>query len=86
MRSALILVDGAMHLGLHLVEITLGPEPPSLDTDEGIAADAVVGVGADSHRVTMDTRPRRFADLPFACAGDGDGGTTFVASSATAFA
>jgi hypothetical protein len=85
-RAALILVDGTMDLGLHLVEITLGSEPPSLDANEGIAADAVVGVGADSHRATTGTCPRRFAVPPFARAGDGDGGTTFVVSSATAFA
>src|SRR4051794_6908187 len=75
-----------MHLGLHLVEVTLGPEPPTLDPHKRITADAVVGVGADTHRATMDTRPRRLPDPPRARAGHGEGGTTFAASSATAFA
>src|SRR5437763_359391 len=84
MRAALVLVDRAMHLGLDLVEVAFRPEPPPLDADERIAADAVIGVGANGHRATAETR-RRFPP-PRARGADADGGNTLVASSATALA
>ena len=61
-RPALVVVDRALDLDVHLGELALRLQPPTLDAGDRVVADDVVGVGARRHRsrrrVTTPTSSR----------------------------
>jgi hypothetical protein len=83
--AALVLVHSAMNLSPHFVEITLGPEPTTLDPNEGVTPDAVVRVGTRGHRSMTGTRARRLAAARDRLAVKARG-AIFAANTATALA